>query len=96
MSRTDRPPTGIPAPPRSRGSEQPREPLRGSESRESTSEPEALLEPLLDAGDVAAAFKVSKRTIYELAAAGAIPSVRIGRAVRFRVRDVRALIEGRA
>ena len=54
--------------------------------------PVTNLEDALNADDVARLFKVGRRTVYEWAASGALPSVRIGRTVRFRRVDIAALL----
>ena len=56
------------------------------------SEPSDRLDDALDAADVARLLKVKKRTIYEWAAEGHLPSIRIGRTVRFRRADIEALL----
>ena len=50
------------------------------------------LEPLLDANDVARLLKAKTRTVYEWAASGVLPSMRIGRTVRFRRAEIAALL----
>jgi len=52
------------------------------------------IEPLLTANQVADLLAISRKRAYELASQGRLPAVRLGRQVRFRRRDVRALIEG--
>ena len=47
---------------------------------------------LLDATEVASIFGVPKSTIYEHARTGLLPSVRLGRRVRFREADLEAFI----
>jgi excisionase family DNA binding protein len=50
--------------------------------------------PLLtNATDLAAALGIRKHTVYELAREGRLPSVRIGRVVRFDTAAVRRFIE---
>ena len=51
-----------------------------------------LSEPLMDVQEVAALLSVSKSMVYKLAEQEALPSVRIGRLVRFRRRDVAAFV----
>ena len=49
------------------------------------------LEPLLlTAPEVAKSLAVSPRTVWGLTASGALPCIRIGRAVRYDVEDLRA------
>lgn len=48
---------------------------------------------LLTCDEVARALHVSRRTVAKLAAEGDLPRVKIGRAARFRPRDVEALID---
>ena len=55
-------------------------------------EPAPDLDCALTADDVARLFKVGRRTVYEWSASGALPSVRIGRTVRFRRSDIEALL----
>lgn len=43
---------------------------------------------LVEAPEVAQRYKVSKRTVYRLAASGAIPSYRVGRSLRFDLDEV--------
>ena len=43
--------------------------------------------------EAARLLAVSERTLWSLAAAGEIPRVRIGRAVRYRVADLRAYVD---
>ena len=50
-------------------------------------------ETLLTCDEVARALHVSRRMVAKLAAEGALPRVKIGRAARFRPRDVEALID---
>jgi excisionase family DNA binding protein len=52
------------------------------------------LEQLIDAAPVAQALGVSVKRCYELARTGMIPSVRIGRQIRFRPTSVQTFIEG--
>jgi len=52
------------------------------------------IEPLLTADQVANLLAITRKRAYELASQGRLPAVRIGRQVRFRRGDVRALIEG--
>jgi excisionase family DNA binding protein len=53
-------------------------------------------EPLLIPEAVARLLACSPKTVYGWAAIGLIPSVRLGRLVRFRPEDVRRFIEARA
>ncbi len=50
-------------------------------------------EPLLTPETVAGLLACSRKSIYAWAARGALPSVRLGRLVRFRPSDVRRFIE---
>ena len=50
---------------------------------------------LLTPGDVAAALKVSQRTVERMRRRGEIPFVRIGRQVRFRADDLAAYLARR-
>lgn len=53
-------------------------------------------EPLLDAKEVASILKVSIRSLYRLQHDHDFPApVRLGRCVRFRLRDIEAYIEKR-
>ena len=52
------------------------------------------LEPLLTPEEVAKLLKLPKTTIYEHARTGALTCVRIGRRVRFRRREIEALLNG--
>jgi excisionase family DNA binding protein len=61
----------------------PNTPQSRNQSRASRAAP---LQPLLTVADVAAALNVSVRTVRRLAASGALRTIRIGRAVRFRHR----------
>lgn len=51
------------------------------------------MESLLRVAEVAQVLNVSLRKVWELTASGVLPSVRIGRSVRFRPEDVRAFLE---
>jgi len=53
----------------------------------------ARRETLLTCDEVARALHVSRRMVAKLAAEGELPRVKIGRAARFRPRDVEALID---
>lgn len=46
--------------------------------------------------EAARLLSVSERTLWSIAAAGEIPRVRIGRAVRYRVADLRAYVDAPA
>ena len=48
---------------------------------------------LLRAGEAAEALSISKRKLWELTSCGEIPVVRIGRGVRYDIRDLRAAID---
>jgi excisionase family DNA binding protein len=50
---------------------------------------------LVDARTAAAMLTISERTLWQLAHDGELPTVRIGRAVRYDPRDLRDLIERR-
>ena len=54
---------------------------------------ELLDQPLLYPADVAQLLGIPRSTVYELARAGRIPSVRIGRAVRFLRADLETWIK---
>ena len=47
---------------------------------------------LLKAPDVAHLLSMSTSSVYDYAKSGAIPSVRIGTSLRFRLQDIRALL----
>ena len=49
---------------------------------------------LLSKKNVADAFSVSVRTVERLAARGQLKKIKIGGAVRFRLKEVEAIIEG--
>lgn len=48
---------------------------------------------LLTAAEVASALSVSRARVYDLARTGMIPSVRLGRSVRFGVADIEWLLQ---
>ena len=48
--------------------------------------------PLLDVADVAAILKIGKRAVYVLAETATLPSLHIGRRLRFRREDVEAFL----
>jgi excisionase family DNA binding protein len=50
---------------------------------------------LLKAEEIRDRYGLSRTTIFELRRAGELPEVRFGRAVRFRVEDVEALVAAR-
>ncbi|OGC95278.1 MAG: hypothetical protein A2029_01450 [Chloroflexi bacterium RBG_19FT_COMBO_47_9] len=50
-------------------------------------------EEMLTAKDVAANLKISKRQVYKLIRAGALPSVRIWKSIRVMRRDLNQFIE---
>jgi excisionase family DNA binding protein len=55
---------------------------------------ETAIEPLLvNARDAARLLAISERTLWSLTAAGDIPVIRIGRAVRYDPRDLQAWID---
>ena len=49
---------------------------------------EAELEPLLRVEEVAAYFRISPKTVYDMARDKRIPCVRIGAALRFRMSEI--------
>jgi excisionase family DNA binding protein len=51
-------------------------------------------EPLLRPEAVARLLACSPKTVYAWAASGSLPSVRLGRLVRFRPADVQRFVEG--
>ena len=53
----------------------------------------ALGEKLLKIEEVAAFMRVTKDHVYRLVRSGSIPSVRVGRALRFRSGDIHAYLE---
>ena len=53
-------------------------------------------EPLLRPSDVARLLACSSKTVYAWAASGYLPSVRLGRLVRFKAGDVRQFVEAHA
>ena len=53
----------------------------------------AEIPPLLDTADVSRIFQVTKATVRRWYADGLVPGLRIGRALRFRRRDVERAIE---
>ncbi len=59
----------------------------------STQTNELLDRPLLSPAEVAKLLAIKRSTVYELARAGRIPSLRIGRAVRFLRADLEAWIQ---
>jgi excisionase family DNA binding protein len=59
----------------------------------STRTHELLDRPLLSPADVAKLLGIKRSTVYELARVGRIPSLRIGRAVRFLRADLEAWIQ---
>ncbi len=54
---------------------------------------ELLDQPLLSPADVSKLLGIKRSTVYELARAGRIPSLRIGRAVRFLRADLETWIK---
>jgi excisionase family DNA binding protein len=50
-------------------------------------------EPLLTAREVARFFQVAPKTVYQWAALGQLPCVRVGGVVRFRRGDIELLVE---
>jgi excisionase family DNA binding protein len=74
-------------------------PVRGERSRSGAYETEPVSdgsEPLLKPEAVARLLACSPKTVYAWAASGLLPSVRLGRLVRFRPADVRRFIESHA
>lgn len=57
-----------------------------------TGKRQVVCESLLNAADIAALLRISKRFAYQLMANGVIPSIRIGRAVRVREADMAAYL----
>ena len=55
-------------------------------------EPARDLEDALTADDVAKLLQVSRRTVYEWSQSGVLPSMRIGRTIRFRRAEIAALL----
>jgi excisionase family DNA binding protein len=53
-------------------------------------------EPLLRPSDVARLLACSSKTVYAWAASGYLPSVRLGRLVRFKAGDVSKFVEAHA
>lgn len=57
-------------------------------------ENKTVIEPLLlTAREAAKALNICERTLYSLTKAGELPVVRIGRAVRYNVQDIKDFIE---
>ena len=54
------------------------------------------MDALMTPDEVSGILRVSKRQVYDLANEGALKSVRVGRAVRFRPADVQAFVDGSA
>jgi excisionase family DNA binding protein len=69
-----------------------RRPSRGYEAKLGSDSAEPLLKPEA----VARLLACSPKTVYVWAASGLLPSVRLGRLVRFRLADVRRFIEAHA
>ena len=61
-----------------------------------TGSPASRSEPLLRPSEVARLLSCSNKTVYAWAASGYLPSVRLGRLVRFRAGDVRQFVEAHA
>jgi excisionase family DNA binding protein len=57
---------------------------------------EKTLSRLLNAQDVAATLNMGLSTVYLLVERGELPSIRIGRSVRFRPEDLEKFIEAKA
>jgi excisionase family DNA binding protein len=64
--------------------------------KENISIQEKTLSRLLNAQDVAAALNMGLSTVYLLVERGELPSIRIGRSVRFRPEDLEEFIESKA
>lgn len=58
-------------------------------------ETETGLPQLATPREISAACRISRVTVYSLIRRGRLPAVKLGSAVRVRVSDVRALLEGR-
>ncbi len=58
--------------------------------------PPSRAEPLLRPSEVARLLACSTKTVYAWAASGFLPSVRLGRLVRFRAEDVQQFVEAHA
>ena len=72
---------------------QPKSPAHNHGAAECVSPTKALPDRLLDVAEAAATLGLkSPRTLYKWAYAGRIPSVRIGRLLRFRRSDLECLI----
>ena len=69
-------------------SEPPRKPPQ------STSDYDALFEPLLDSDEAAALLKVHPKTLQRMARRGEIPGIQIGKLWRFRRSELNAWMEG--
>lgn len=50
---------------------------------------------IMDINEVSAYLKVSKRTVYKWVSQRMIPSIKIGRLLRFRKEDIETWLEGR-
>jgi len=64
--------------------------------KENLSIEEKTLSRLLNAQEVAAALNMGLSTVYQLVERGELPSIRIGRSVRFRPEDLEKFIESKA
>lgn len=60
-----------------------------------TNDPPAPLTPLLTVREAADVLRVSERTLWTLTHSGELPSVRVGRSVRYDANDLAAWIESR-
>jgi excisionase family DNA binding protein len=67
-------------------------PASGSDGGRTPVRPDPLLRP----PEVARLLACSTKTVYAWAASGFLPSIRLGRLVRFRAGDVRRFVEGHA
>ena len=52
------------------------------------------LEPLLTANEVAVRLSISAKTVYSMAKQGRLNCVRVGRAVRFKPKDIDDIVSG--
>jgi excisionase family DNA binding protein len=71
-------------------------PVRRSSARREREAAAERAEPLLRPEAVAELLACSPKTVYAWAANGLLPSVRLGRLVRFRPADVRRFVEAHA
>lgn len=71
-------------------------PSKRAGSKAADRAPSALEERLLTVGEVARILHISRSLMYELTQRGDLPSVRIGRVLRFRADDIRRYIQQQA